>query len=258
MSAPYIRVPQSCPVSGRARDCLDEFNRVAADPKLGASLEQLQEGRRTMELTARPAVTLIEQDLVARLINDNQTLWNQLLQNNFCRNYMKEKPGTDQTTLTGFKWYMRQDFLYILNLCHWEAERGLKALNQASFGISMKKVASRAGYSTDLLSTCTAASPYGLGISDSVVLATSATTALQNYIALLTTTASEENWVMCLVAMIPCIQSYYEIAVDLHLTSRDPNSPWYKLWVEPNIGYKTSTTDQIRVYSHCSIRKEFH
>jgi hypothetical protein len=60
MSAPYIRVPQSCPVSGRARDCLDEFNRVAADPKLGASLEQLQEGRRTMELTARPADTLIE------------------------------------------------------------------------------------------------------------------------------------------------------------------------------------------------------
>ena len=52
MSAPFIDIPQS-PVSGRARDFLDEFNRVAADPNLGASLEQLEKGAR--EFAAKPA-----------------------------------------------------------------------------------------------------------------------------------------------------------------------------------------------------------
>jgi hypothetical protein len=43
MSAPFIRVPQSPSlVSGRAHDFIDEINRVAADPELGASLEQLE------------------------------------------------------------------------------------------------------------------------------------------------------------------------------------------------------------------------
>ena len=52
MSAPFIDIPQS-PVSGRARDFLDDFNRVAADPNLGASLEQLEKGAR--EFAAKPA-----------------------------------------------------------------------------------------------------------------------------------------------------------------------------------------------------------
>ena len=46
-------------------------------------------------------------DLVARLFNDGQGVWNELLQNDFCQNYMKEKPAGDEETLEGFKWYMR-------------------------------------------------------------------------------------------------------------------------------------------------------
>ena len=55
MSAPFIRIPQSSPVPGRAHDFLDEFNRVAADPGLGASLEQLEEDYRTMNPTVGSA-----------------------------------------------------------------------------------------------------------------------------------------------------------------------------------------------------------
>lgn len=55
MSATFIHIPQSSPVSGRALDFLDDFNRVAADPELGASLEQLEEGFHTMELATVPA-----------------------------------------------------------------------------------------------------------------------------------------------------------------------------------------------------------
>ena len=42
-----------------------------------------------------------------RLINDNKALWDRLLQNHFCQEHMKTRPATDQTTLDGFKWYMR-------------------------------------------------------------------------------------------------------------------------------------------------------
>ena len=60
MSAPFIPIPQSSPVSGRAHDFLDEFNRVAADPELGVSIQQLEEGLRATELVAESADTLNE------------------------------------------------------------------------------------------------------------------------------------------------------------------------------------------------------
>ena len=70
----------------------------------------------------------------------------------------------------------------------------------------MGRVGRRAGYGKDLLKTCTTAPPDGLGIQDSVVLATPATDALERYIAFLIDAANSQNWVMSLVAMIPCIQ----------------------------------------------------
>ena len=60
MSAPFIHIPESSPVPGRVHDFLGEFNRVAADPELGASLEELEEGHRTMESGDGPVDTLPE------------------------------------------------------------------------------------------------------------------------------------------------------------------------------------------------------
>ena len=102
----------------------------------------------------------------------------------------------------------------------------------------MDKVGKRAAYAKDLLKTCTTAPPTGLGIKDSDVISTHATKALIQYIDLLTNAANTQNWVMSMVAMVPCVQvnpltsrtyrplisggisqSYYLIAVDLQKDS---------------------------------------
>ena len=70
----------------------------------------------------------------------------------------------------------------------------------------MGRVSRRTTYGGVFLDTCTAALPNGLGIPDSVVLATPETQALSDYITLLFSAAKNQNWVMSLVAMIPCIQ----------------------------------------------------
>jgi thiaminase len=70
----------------------------------------------------------------------------------------------------------------------------------------MDRVVKRANFGKDLLKTCTTAPPTGLGIADSVVLATPATTALKDYIALLIAAANNQTWVISMAATIPCIQ----------------------------------------------------
>ena len=70
----------------------------------------------------------------------------------------------------------------------------------------MDKVGKRAAYAKDLLKTCTSAPPTGLGIKDSDVISTHATKALTQYINLLVNAATTQNWVMSMVAMVPCVQ----------------------------------------------------
>ena len=58
---PYIHcIPRSSLASCRALDFIDEFNRVAADPELGVSLEQLEKSFCAMELAAGPPTALDE------------------------------------------------------------------------------------------------------------------------------------------------------------------------------------------------------
>ena len=101
---------------------------------------------------------------------------------------------------------IQQDFLYLVKQCQYEADRGLKTTTTKDFKESITRVKKSAGYGEGLFNTCTTVPPEGLGIKDSVVLETPATPALNNYIALLTKAANNQNWVMSLVAMIPCIQ----------------------------------------------------
>ena len=56
MSSQFFR--KALQLSGRARDCIDELNRVAADPSLGASPEQLEERYRILKLVDRPVKPL--------------------------------------------------------------------------------------------------------------------------------------------------------------------------------------------------------
>ena len=156
----------------------------------------------------------------------------------------------------------------------------------------MDKVGKRAAYAKDLLKTCTTAPPTGLGIRDFDVITTPKTKALTRYITLLVDAATMQNWVMSMVAMVPCVQvspvpsctrhplisggisqSYYLIAEDLQknsahkgqwgdfdslprsiLSFRNPDTPWYKLWVEENVKYEDATKQQRGGYSLDVIR----
>ncbi|KAF9785128.1 hypothetical protein BJ322DRAFT_1108587 [Thelephora terrestris] len=248
MSAPFIHIPKSSPVSGRALDFLGEFNRVAADPELGASIEQLQKAIHTTKPADGAVAKPDANDLVGILISENKEEWDKLLKNKFCYEYMKTKPKDDKPTLKGFEWYMRQDFLYLVKQCQYEADRSLRAKNTTEFKTSMSRVKTRPDNALPVYDACIAKSPDGLGINEYVVLSTPATEALNKYIALLTEVTKDQNWVMVLVAMIPCVQSYYRIAVDLHSNSTHKDTPWYKLWVETNVQWESSTVKQIEFF----------
>ncbi|KAH9932965.1 uncharacterized protein B0H18DRAFT_1115608 [Fomitopsis serialis] len=65
-------------------------------------------------------------------------------------------------------------------------------------------------------------------------------------------TARTHNWVMGLVAMIPCIQAYYALAHPLYENATDDvkKTLWYKLWIEPN---GNVTPDEAGVTSQISF-----
>ena len=70
----------------------------------------------------------------------------------------------------------------------------------------MQRVKDNSDYASDILQTCTDQPPNGLGIGDSIVLGTPETRALQEYTDYQISIANTTNWVLSLVAMIPCIQ----------------------------------------------------
>jgi len=62
-------------------------------------------------------------------------------------------------------------------------------------------------------------------------------------------TNAELNWITTLVFMIPCIQSYYQIAVNLSETPGIPEDTlWYKYWIEENLKYEESVKAQIAFF----------
>lgn len=241
MSTPLISIPHSRSYSGRARAHLTELNRVAAHPNLGASLEQIRAGIK--DRASRPLDTVDPRDLVAYLIQDNQDLWQQLLHNPFCMK-MKTSSSDNAAVLKGFRWHMVQDFLYCIRLMTYEADRAGKATNSEDFDTSTERVSSNAEYAKESLTTCTTPVPNGLGIKDFSVLGAYPTEALKSYTDFQISTAGVDSWVLALVAMVPCIQSYYQLAVDLKDYSTHRDTIWYNLWAVENAKYEDSTTHQ--------------
>ncbi|THG96145.1 hypothetical protein EW026_g5639 [Hermanssonia centrifuga] len=157
---------------------------------------------------------------------------------------MREAAANDEQVLKGFKWYMVQDFLYCIRLMVYHTNRASNATNTADFDTSVGKVSSGADYAKDMLTTCTVPPPNGLGIVDSKVLQATPTEALTSYTDFQINTAIDATWVLALVALVPCIQSYYEIAVDLKDNSVHKDTIWYNLWAVENAQYEQSTINQ--------------
>ncbi|KAF9785117.1 hypothetical protein BJ322DRAFT_809347 [Thelephora terrestris] len=186
-------------------------------------------------------------DLVTRLLDDNEDLWNRLLNNPFCMK-MKEASKDDDAVLEGFKQYMIQDFLYCKKLTEYETARKSKALNQAEVEVSEKRIKKTAGYASAVFNACTNQSPGGLGIEGSVVRGACESDALKSHTDFQISTANSNDWVVSLVAMIPCIQSYYQIAMDLKDSSTHKDTVWYNLWVLENLKYGDSTDRQRKFF----------
>ncbi|KAI0079508.1 hypothetical protein K474DRAFT_624355 [Panus rudis PR-1116 ss-1] len=242
-AAPLIAIPQLTSFSGRARTALAELNRVAADPKLGASLEDIRS--RIRERVRKPTAEPNPRDLVELLIRDNDDIWQRLLKNQFCQN-MKTAPASDKTVLARFNRYMVQDFIYCARLVTYETDRANKATTAAQYNISAERIGKDASYANSMLITCITPSPDGLGISpDTAVLQAKIADVLESYTDYQISTANNRGWVESLVVMIPCIQSYYQIAHDLKANSTDKDSLWYKLWavVNDDESYPTNQRD---------------
>ncbi|PSR79403.1 hypothetical protein PHLCEN_2v7048 [Hermanssonia centrifuga] len=126
----------------------------------------------------------------------------------------------------------------------YDTNRASKAANTADFDTSVDKVSSGAEYAKDMLTTCTVPPPNGVGIVDSKVLQATPTEALTSYTDFQINTAIDTTWVLALVAMVPCIQAYYDIAVDLKDNSVHKDTIWYNLWAVENAKYEQSTINQ--------------
>ncbi|KAI0278973.1 hypothetical protein BC826DRAFT_1181419 [Russula brevipes] len=164
--------------------------------------------------------------------------------------------------------YLSQDFLYCGRVLLYHTERSLKAPSQAEYKNLTGKISSNAEYSFSLLETCTGK----LGLKDTTVLHTppaKATTDYKNFVVGVAENV-KYDWVVTLVAMVPCIQSYYKIAVDIrdYKPTPDKTTLWYVNWVEPNLKYESSIKKQIQFFkdhaaewkkaTYTDLRKIFH
>jgi len=143
---------------------------------------------------------------------------------------MKTAASGDVAVTNGFKWYMVQDFLYCGRLMLFDTERSTKALTEATYMTLTAQIKDDADYAGTLLTTCTR----DLAIPEASVLQTAREWETNMYTAFTINVVENFDWVVSLVSMIPCIQSYYEIAKDLRVNSTHQDTLWYNFWVIPN------------------------
>lgn len=197
-------------------------------------------------IDAGPNDDILPEDLVNRLIRDNQDLWNQLLFNTFVEE-MLVAPADDKRVLEGFKWYMIQDFFYCVQLIAYNADRAAKAPDPTTYEKLTKTLNNTlTQWAPSALKTCTDADK--LNIPDAVVFAAKREEATEKYTKFISDTAEDENWVVSLLAQVPGIQSYYAIARYLKENAVDKDSTWYKLWAVENAKHYKSTVEQINFF----------
>jgi len=263
---PTLVTPNASHLS-RTKIAFSEINRYAASPLHGATLDQIKQVHQVLkENDALPKGPISApapgagapqpDDLVNRLISDHPDLWNRLLNNPFCKQ-MGTTTNTSPTApafLNGFKAYMIQDYIYCARSISYQVDRALKTTKGTDFDTTADKAKNYCDYAKGALHLCIDAADKGLGINDAVVLRATPADVLDEYTEFQASTAEKHDWVMGLVAMIPCIQSYYGIAKPLYdnASADVKNTPWYKLWIKPNGGVtpeEAGVTGQISFFT---------
>jgi len=213
--------------SGRFRRAVNELNYHSALNASGVSRTRIKSA---FQVAGKDSVQdPAEDDLVARLIQDEKVIWELLLHNIFCEK-MKTAPSTDDAVTNGFKWYMIQDFFYCGRLMLFDTERSMKAPTQAIYTTLTQQIKDDADYTGTLLTTCI----QDIGIPEAAIFQAKPEWETNMYTAFTINAAENFDWVVSLVSMIPCIQSYYYIANDLAANSTYQDTLWYNYWVVPN------------------------
>ncbi|KAI0736667.1 hypothetical protein C8Q72DRAFT_791053 [Fomitopsis betulina] len=217
-------------ISYRARIAHDRIRKYVEDPDYGVTKRVIDDVTRERALSPRQD-TVDPRDLVARLIADNQDIWQQLLLT------MKTEGPDNETVTTGYKWYEVQDYWYCIRQVAIDIERAYSAQSLSELNISLSEIASDSAYALASIQVTTSPLPEGLGLNESVVLNAPPTAALNQYTDFQLVVAKDYNWVVSLAATIPCVQSYYYIAQELVNTSSFTDTLWYEQWVQPNLDY---------------------
>lgn len=162
-------------------------------------------------------------DLITKLVNDpeNKDLWEtQLLGNQFAKDMATTGPYDKDcaAVLAGFRAYMivsglatelcerdspcvQQDYLYAISGITFQSKRLPNAISAKGIDSSLSTISAFCGYSKDVLTRC-------LAIPDTEegqIIKAEPTDVLKKYIENQLAAAGDNDWVMSLVAIIPCI-----------------------------------------------------
>jgi len=133
-----------------------------------------------------------------------------------------------------------------------DTERSTKAPTAETYKVLTDNIADSAQYALDLLKTCTG----DLSIAEASVLEARREWETTIYTAFTLNVVENFDWVVSLVSMIPCIQSYYEIAKDLKENSTYQDTLWYNYWVLPNASDEYAVKQQAFFIANYETWKE--
>ncbi|EMD35319.1 hypothetical protein CERSUDRAFT_116124 [Gelatoporia subvermispora B] len=254
--------------SGRALAAIQLFNAVAADPTTGPSVDDVKSFERQGVKYWQPGDPNPDKyDLVNILIKNNYDAWKKILDNQFCKSMastgipefgipehgMPEGLPTYDKVLEGFKYYTVQDYKYCVQLLRYDAERMSKTKEEKRLLEMADRISGDLSYVQIVKQTCTDT----LGIKEDVVNAVNPEAASTKYSELEFEAAETQDWIISLVALIPCFQVYYKIATDILSTKPfpDPRTPWYNHWILPNSDaeVKEACIDQINFFKAAQI-----
>ncbi|KAB5590279.1 hypothetical protein CTheo_6280 [Ceratobasidium theobromae] len=212
--------------------------------------------KETVDLSEKPRQES-EMDFVEEFMKNSAELWEQLLDNEFCR-----KMADNTVSESGFKTYMVQDYLYLRECIGFKYGSHFKLEDQEGAGAQAAPSINKAiGYAEFQRETC-------LNLSIPDIEQTKSMKATARYMDFLTYGLVVGDYADFQVMQLPCLlvwhhiskeivwrisymvyfQGYHKIAHGL-LTGGIPvnkTTVYYKLWIEPNSVTKAGTSAQKR------------
>lgn len=214
--------------SGRIHRAIQTLNNDAASPNRGASVEEIN------QVDPPPEGVIPKDSFVWYIITYNQEAYNKMLDNKFCQDMCNASTDDEVANVRkGYKWYTVQDFKYCEGLMRYDAARAANAPTTEEVLAGADDIKSGKEFADSVLDACVQ-----LGIPKAKVFSAKKELAAQSYTQFEVQSAKEEDWVTSKVAMIPCIQGYYEIAGKMITNSKRKDTDWYTGWVLPNHEWK--------------------